>query len=293
MMRAGPFIFAAVAGAAVLAAGSANAQQLVQKPQPKFPCGVGFVHNTHPMLHRAGFTLADVTADQVRLTFIGHASFDLRSPQGVRAVTDYNDNYPPRTPPDIATMNINRGNHSSYSVDPGVKHVLRGWDTGTGLPRHDIRLKDVRVYNIPTNISNMGGRVTNDSSIFVFQMGGLCIAHMGHMRHALNAEQLQAMGRIDVVLMPVDRRVTQSIEEILHNLGELKPRVIIPMHFFSMGLAMEFTERVKDRYAVRLLDATSVDVRRDKLPVNTEVWLMRPVAGFFGGGGGFGGGGDF
>ena len=65
------------------------------------------------------------------------------------------------------------------------------------------------------------------------------------------------------------------------------------MHFFSMGLAMEFTERVKDRYAVRLLDANAIDVRRDRLPVNTEVWLMKPLAGFFSGGGGFGGGGDF
>lgn len=265
---------------------TAPGEALAQQGPPKFPCGAGFVQQA-PLLYKAGLQLADANAQQVGLTFVGHATFDIRSPRGIRVVTDYNDNFRQQSPPDIATMNIDRGNHSSYAVEPSVKHTLRGWDTGTGIPRHDVRLGDVRVYNVPTNIFDNGGTPTNDSSMFVIQTGGLCIAHMGHIRHALDQERVRQLGRIDILLLPVDRRVTQSMDELLHNVSEIKPRVIIPMHYFSFGLAQEFAKSLGNQYPVRQIDGTRVDVTRASLPVDTQVWLMKPVAGFFQGGGDF------
>src|SRR5437899_2816291 len=66
----------------------------------------------------------------VGLTFLGHASFLIESPQGVKIVTDYNDMIRPPVIPDIVTMNNAHPTHYTDHVEAGVKFVLRGWDPG-------------------------------------------------------------------------------------------------------------------------------------------------------------------
>src|SRR3981189_1819406 len=72
----------------------------------------------------------------VGLTFLGHASFLIESPQGVTIVTDYNDMIRAPTTPDIVTMNNAHPTHYTDNVEPGVKFVLRGWDPAGGVPAH-------------------------------------------------------------------------------------------------------------------------------------------------------------
>lgn len=258
---------------------------LAQETQKQRPCAVGFVDN-RPLLHRAALRLADVTQPAVALTFVGHATFQIVSPGGITVVTDYNDIYRAARVPDIATMNINRGNHSAYDVPSSVRYVLHGWDDGHGIPHYDVHLGDVRVFNVPTNVVDLGKDATNDSSIFVIQTGGLCLAHLGHMRHVIDDDRVRQMGRIDVLLMPVDRQVTESREELLYNLGKIKPRVVIPMHFFSLGMAESFVASVEKLFPVKKLGTDTLRLTRAELPAETEIWLMRPTLGFFSGGGG-------
>src|SRR5262249_30499285 len=66
----------------------------------------------------------------VELTFLGHATFLLRTAGGVTAIMDYTDYVLAPLTPDIATMNIAHPTHYSLAPDPGIKHVLRGWKEG-------------------------------------------------------------------------------------------------------------------------------------------------------------------
>ena len=59
--------------------------------------------------------------------------------------------------------------------------------------------------NVPTNIRDYaGGTERHGNSIFIFEMANLCIAHLGHLHHTLNQQQLNEIGRVDIVLVPVD-----------------------------------------------------------------------------------------
>ena len=241
----------------------------------QFPCGLGLVQGT-PRIHHAAFSLADITAQQVKISFIGHATFQIRSPRGIRVVTDYNDFFEPKELPHIATMNIQRGNHSKFSVEPAVRHVLQGWDIGKGIPRHNVRMEDVRVYNIPTNIEQHESGPTNFSSMFVIEAAGLCVGHMGHVAHVLGKEQVSRLGRIDVLLTPVDRRVTQSMDELVQNLAAISPRLIIPMHYNSDYTVNEFAGEIGKRYPIKRLKTGQIAVTRASLPQRTEIWIMQP-----------------
>ncbi|MDP6430474.1 MAG: MBL fold metallo-hydrolase [Rhodospirillales bacterium] len=278
----------ALFGLFIFTAGGAAAQGKPGK-QVRFPCGAGIAQNFQNLsggFQKAGFRRADVPAGNLQIQFIGHASFLVRSPSGVKVVTDYNDYYRADLVPDIVTMNIQRGNHSADDIEPGITHVLRGWSTDGGVQRHDVTFKDVRVYNLPTNLRNFGGGFTNFSSMFIIQSSGLCVAHMGHLAHLLDKEQFYRIGRIDVLLVPVDGRVTLSYEELVHNIKGINPRVVVPMHFNVFSTLNEFLGEGAGPFPIKRIKGDTIQVSRSSLPQKTEFWLMLPGQH---GGGGFGG----
>src|SRR5689334_10200276 len=170
----------------------------------------------------------------VRLAFLGHASFLIESPGGVTAVTDYNGMLGPRVAPDIVTMNHAHPSHYTDRIDPAIGHVLRGWDPGGGMAVHDLTVKDMHVWNVPTNERDAaGGRTANDNSIFVFEAAGLCIAHLGHLHHTLTETHLADLGVIDVLLVPVDGAYTLGQDLMVQVIDQIHPAVVIPMHYFN------------------------------------------------------------
>src|SRR5437016_691133 len=144
----------------------------------------------------------------VSVTFLGHASFLIESPAGVRIVTDYNDAIRAPVTPDIVTMNNAHPTHYSEAVEPGVKYVLRGWDPAGGVASHNLDYRDVRIRNVPTNVREFGGTRYNGNSIFMFEVADLCLAHLGHLHHTLTGAHLAELGAIDVVMVPVDGTFT-------------------------------------------------------------------------------------
>ena len=108
--------------------------------------------------------LAAVPSYHVRISFLGHASFEIESPAGARIVTDYNGYLSARRLPHIVTMNTQSQSHSTEIVEKAIKHVLRGWNPAGGIAKHNLRFKDVRVRNVPTNLQDgCGSGVANVS----------------------------------------------------------------------------------------------------------------------------------
>ncbi len=207
----------------------------------------GLVASDAPRVIPADFRLAALDPDQVRISYTGHSTFLIESPQSVRIATDYNDYVRPPVLPDIITMNHAHDTHYTDHPDPAIKYVLRGWGKSESEPaRHDITVKDVRVRNVPTNIRNWnGGTERNGNSIFIFEIANMCIAHLGHLHHTLNQQQLDEIGRIDAVMAPVDGDLTLDLDGMVEVLHSLKAPLIIPMHYFSSFTLNRFLDRMR------------------------------------------------
>lgn len=219
--------------------------------------------------------VAAPAAGHVALTFVGHASFVIESPGGVRAVTDFNDYVRPDFVPDIVTMNNAHSTHFSESVPKGVKHVLRGWGENGEMARHNLQLRDMRIRNVPTNVRDWaGGTRYNGNSIFVFEVADLCVAHLGHLHHVLTKEHLEELGQIDVMLTPVDSRYTMSSVSMIEVIDQVKPRLVIPMHFFGNYVLEEFVGRLGTKYKVTWSKEPNVTLARANLPAKTEVLVL-------------------
>lgn len=271
---------AAVSAALILAAfsnaaGAQPAQRPTAKPDVERSCP-GLVAHTRPRIVPIAFRLAALKADQARITYIGHATFLLESAQGVRIATDYNDYVRPAIIPDIATMNHAHDTHYTDHPDPAIKYVLRGWGPSPDKPAiWDMQYRDVRVRNVPTNIRSFGGTTEKyGNSIFIFEMANLCIAHLGHLHHTLTKQQLDDIGRVDVVMAPVDGSLTLDLDGMMEVLAALKPQLIIPMHFFDQYTLARFLDRARENWEVERAEVPTVVVSKATLPAKPKVLVL-------------------
>lgn len=211
--------------------------------------------------------LAQNAVGPVKITFIGHSTFLIESPGGIKIATDYNDYVRPDVIPDVATMNRAHSTHYTLSPDPAIKHVLRGWGEGEQPARYEVEIGDVFVRNVPTNIRDWnGGTSYNQNSIFVFEISGLCIAHLGHLHHTLTPAHLDALGRIDVVLVPVDGSYTLNTDGMAEVLKQIDAPVAIPMHIFGEQTLERFLDKMRSLYEIRRETEASISLSRATLP---------------------------
>lgn len=220
-----------------------------------------------PRLIPAAWTEAALPGNATaRLTFLGHASFLIETAGGATAVTDYNAYIKAPFVPAVVTMNNAHDTHYTSFIEPGVEHVLRGWNPEGGVAEHDLTYKDLRVRNVPTSVHGRSGAQGNSNSIFVFEVEDLCIAHAGHLHHVLTDQHLAELGIIDVLLVPVDGTWTMSHEEMVEVIRQVQAPLVIPMHYFGSSVLGRFLSLVEDEYEVVMSETPEVLLSRATLP---------------------------
>ena len=223
----------------------------------------------------ANFQSTAVPANAVRVTFVGHATFLIETPQGVAAATDYNDYIRPAVRPDIVTMNYAHTTHYTDSPEPGIRHVLRGWSYQDKPARHNVQFKDMRVRNVPTNIRSYGnGTEFDGNSIFIFEVADLCLAHLGHLHHKLTSGHLADIGRIDVLFVPVDGGFTLNIFDMQEVISQIAAPLVVPMHYFSESTLERFLARLRESHEIRLNDGPSTLISRNTIPKKPSVLVL-------------------
>lgn len=227
-----------------------------------------------PRVIPARLDLAAIPKGHVSLTFLGHASWLIETPEGITAVTDYNGWVKPSRLPDIVTMNRAHSSHYTEAPEPEIKHVLRGWRDDGGMAQHFLKFGDMRVRNIPTNIRSYAGTIPNGNSIFVFEAGDLCIAHLGHLHHTLTETHLTELGAVDIVLAPVDGGYTLDQEGMMEVLQQIKAPLIMPMHFFSNATLARFLAEAAKHYAIEHYPAPTIVLSRQDLPKTPTVRVL-------------------
>ena len=244
------------------------------KPEMREGCP-GLIASRSPLFQPASMRLAALNADQMRITYVGHATFLLESPQLVRIATDYNDYVRPLVTPDVVTMNHAHSTHYTSHPDAGIAHVLRGWADDEKPARIDLTYKDVRVRNVPTNIRTFSGTVErHGNSIFIFEIASLCVAHLGHLHGTLTQQQLDEMGRVDVVMVPVDGSYTLDLDGMVEVLHALKAPLLIPMHYFNTYSLNRFLERMKQEWDIETLAVPSVVLSKATMPVKPKILVL-------------------
>lgn len=176
------------------------------------------------------------------ITYLGHSSFLLKSKQ-VTVVTDpYDDSMLgfkfPKVSADIVTVSHEHKDHNMTSAVSEVKHVF----SGAG----EYEAMGVSMISIPTFHDKFEGKERGSNNVFVFEMDGLRIAHLGDLGHRLSEKQVDKIGEIDILFLPVGDFYTIGPDVAVDVMGDIDPFVTIPMHYKIDGMNEELFKELKD-----------------------------------------------
>lgn len=228
-----------------------------------------------PQVIYASFTTAAM-GDEVSITYAGHSTYVIETPAGVRIATDFAGYFGASPVPDVVTMNRAHTSHHTPYPDPAIKHVLRGWGDNGNPAKHSVLVEDVYIRNVTTDIRRFGYVEKDGNSIFIFEVAGLCIGHLGHLHHPLDNSHYAAIGRLDVLMVPIDGGLTMSLEHMTEITRRLSSSIVLPMHRNATPLS-EFTRRIGNGFELDFRDSRTIKVSTRTLPRRPTVVILQGV----------------
>ncbi|MFK5979658.1 MAG: MBL fold metallo-hydrolase [Rhizobiaceae bacterium] len=213
-----------------------------------------------------------LASHEVRITFSGHSTYIIESEKGVTIATDF-AGYAGAQVPRVVTMNRAHSSHFTDFPDPEIKHVLRGWNPDGGPASHYLKVVDVLIRNVTTDILTGGLRMINGNSIFILEVAGLCIGHLGHLHHALTEEHYAKIGRLDVVMVPIDGAMTMSLGGMSEIVKRLRSSIVLPMHARGFATPADFISMLGSDFDHVYLKSRSIVVSLFDLPKRPTVMV--------------------
>jgi L-ascorbate metabolism protein UlaG (beta-lactamase superfamily) len=222
------------------------------------------------------------------LTWFGQSTFVLSTSTGLKALLDPmgpGTGYAiaPVTGVDLVTVSHEHSDHNNVGLAAGSPLVLRGL-AGEDWARIDQTVKGVRVRTAPTYHDDTQGSQRGKNAVFVFELAGLRLAHLGDLGHTLTPEQVKAIGPVDVVLIPTGGFFTIDGRAAAEVVGQLNPRVIVPMHYKTPDLSQSLAGRLAsvETFTAAMAAATTVSeagqtitLDGSKLPTGQVVMVMK------------------
>ena len=229
------------------------------------------------------------------LQYLGHAAFHLTTPGRVRLVIDPFQN--PRAGRNwfrkkfpalklhIIAITHDHFDHNASGALGGISTILKS--------QGGVKVNDLEIKLIPERHSEArhrpGAGTDMPNHLVVVESHGVRICHVGDNRAGIAPEAIEALGRIDVLIVPTDdSQHLLTFNETEQLIESVSPRVVIPMHYFQEGLTTEAsTLKGIDNWlasqradvSVRHIGSPEVLLADDTLPVtgSREIWVMEPA----------------
>lgn len=215
------------------------------------------------------------------IRWLGHASFLLEAADGTKVITDpyesgaYGGGIMHTSidiQPDIVTVSHDHADHGYVEGVPGNFEVVRTPGEKT--------IKGIEIKGIGCFHDLEHGALRGTNVMYVITVDGFRIAHLGDLGHELAECELEAMGQIDVLLIPVGGYYTIDAEQATRAVEQINPKLVIPMHFknekinLTIGPVDDF---LKGKQNVRMPDASQIEVTKDSLPADSETVVLKPA----------------
>ena len=210
----------------------------------------------------------------MKIKWLGHACFMITSEAGTRIITDpyaikEDLTYGKITESaDIVTVSHEHADHNNVTAVQGKPDVVRG----------SAKVKGMEFKGIASYHDKVGGSQRGKNTIFCFEVDGIRVCHVGDLGHLLSDKQVAELGGVDILLIPVGGYFTIDAKVATQICDQLKPRVVIPMHYrtdkctFSITGVDDFLEG-KER--VNRLETSERNFKSEELPASTQIVVLK------------------
>ena len=225
----------------------------------------------------------------VALRYFGHSMFQMFTPDGITILMDphggigYFEGLLPITA-NVVTVSHNHFDHDKVLQGGSETNVVRGLtlEDDEWIDVDRMVGGDVRIRSFPTFHDGEMGDEFGKNTMFLFEVAGLRILHAGDLGHLLNPDQVQSVGRVDVLLLPVGGILTINAVKADRVIDQLKPKLVFPMHYKTEELD-NFAQKEKlaiiDRFLrlkteVERVEGNTYVIDEGDLPRTTTVVLL-------------------
>jgi L-ascorbate metabolism protein UlaG (beta-lactamase superfamily) len=210
----------------------------------------------------------------MKIKYLAHAAFLITSANGTRLVTD-----PYETSgglkhgaisetADIVTVSHEHGDHNNTAAVKGNPRVVR----------ESTEAKGIKIRAVPTAHDEKGGSQRGKNNIYCFEVDGINVCHAGDLGHELTADQVKAIGKVDVLMVPVGGFFTIDARVATKVCDQLKPKVIIPMHFKTEKLDFPITgveDFLKGKSNVTRSAESEIELKAGQLPAENRIIVLK------------------
>lgn len=232
------------------------------------------------------FLFNEMASGQVSLTWFGQSTFLMKTGDGVKVLID------PANPSmvkaeiadniDLVTVSHEHGDHNYVQLAKGEPVIVRGLN-GSEYAKVDQTVKGIKVRSVASFHDNQSGAQRGKNAIFVYEIKGLKIVHLGDLGHVLSADQVKEIGAVDILMIPIGGGFTFDLPTAMEVIKQLNPKVLVPMHFspanapaggFRLGTVEDFVKVVNGAYEVKTSGHTET-FEAGKLPAKTTIYVMK------------------
>lgn len=183
-------------------------------------------------------------------------------------------------PPDLG---YSLGKHNADIVTLSHQHPSHAYTHGiSGEPRiikgpGEYEISGVLIIGIATFHDTQGGQTRGKNTVYVMEIDGITLCHLGDLGHVLTSEQVEEIGDIDVLLLPVGGVSTINAAMAAEVMRQLEPKAVVPMHYKTPFLKRELDPVemfLKEMGMDQIEPRPKLNITKSNLPLSTQVFLL-------------------
>jgi len=162
----------------------------------------------------------------VEISFFGHECFRLRGRDAAVVTDPYAAQFgalPSTLQADVVTVSHDHPGHNYLAAVGGPPRAVLG--------PGEYEIKGVLINGVGTSHDAKGGKEQGRNTVYVIELDDLTVCHLGDLGHVLSSQQVDEIGNIDVLLVPVGGSGTITVSQAAEVISQLEPSIIIPMNF--------------------------------------------------------------
>lgn len=221
---------------------------------------------------------------ELLIEYLGHSCFFLES-GGIRVLIDP---YSPQVgygtlqkEADLVTISHEHMDHNYAEAAPGAE-IIRGL-TPDALGWETVSYKkgNISIAGIPTYHDGASGKLRGRNTVFIFDLAGVRLIHLGDLGHLLHEGDIEKMTPVDILFIPVGGHYTIDAFEALQVVAQLAPAVVIPMHYGTRATRnwpiANCDPFLEGEGTVYKKGNKPLLITKDSLPQTTEIWVLDPA----------------
>lgn len=170
----------------------------------------------------------------MKIKWFGQSCFRITAENGTKIVMDPYHNMLgyklPEIDADIVTISHNHGDHNNAGAVKGDFVLIK--DAGV-FSQRGIDIKGIQTFH-----DNVSGKKRGKNIVYNFRIDGLNVCHCGDLGHLLSRDQINEIGKVDILLLPVGGRAVLDASGAAEVMKQLNPTVVIPMHYRTEAMGI-------------------------------------------------------